>query len=49
MSTGHDRDEPEDEGPWWKPDFTTILVLAVLGAILLILTFELWHTHFGAH
>ena len=49
MSTRHEWNETEDEGPWWRPDFTTVLVVVVLGAILLILTWELWHSHFGAH
>ena len=41
--------EGDDEDRWWRLDFTMVMMLLVFGAILLILTFELWHTHFGSH
>lgn len=41
--------EVEEQRRWWQPDFVTVMVLLVFAAIVLILTFELWHTHFGAH
>ena len=37
----------EDQGRWWRLDFTMILVLLVCFAFLLIMTFEFWHTHFN--
>jgi len=49
MSANHDPDKPDDEGPWWRLDFTMVMMLLILGAILLFLTSELWHTHFGSH
>lgn len=50
MSTRRRQDiTDEDNVGLWPPDFTTVLVVVVLGAILIILTFELWHTHFGSH
>lgn len=39
----------EDEGPWWRLDFTMVLVLLLLASILLFFASELWHQHFGSH
>ena len=47
--TKEDRNELDDDGRWWRLDFTAILVLLVVAAFLLILTFEFWHPHFGFH
>ena len=49
MRPDHKPGKSEDEGRWWSLDFTMVMMLLVLGAILLILTFEFWHTHFGTH
>jgi hypothetical protein len=43
------RDEFDDDGPWWRLDLTMGLILLIALAVLLIITSELWHSHFGAH
>ena len=43
------RTTDDDDGPWWRLDLTMVLMLLILGAILLFLTSELWHAHFGSH
>ena len=47
--TKEDRNEPDDDGRWWRLDFTMVLVLLVCLTVLLIITFEFWHPHFGFH
>ena len=49
MKARDDRNEIEDEGRWWRLDFTTVMVLMVLAALLMIMTFELWHSHPLSH
>lgn len=43
MRPRDDRGTPEDDGRWWRLDFTMILVLMVLIAFLVIITMEVWH------
>jgi hypothetical protein len=43
------RDESENEGRWWRLDFAMVLVLLILATLLMIVTFEFWHSHFGSH
>lgn len=49
MNDDDPRTSDEDNGPWWRLDFTMIMMLLILAAILLFLTSELWHTHFDVH
>lgn len=49
MSARRRPDVVDEEDRLWPPDFATVLVVVVLAAILLIVTFEFWHTHFGSH
>ena len=44
-----ERDDVDNQGRWWRLDFTMILVLLVIVAVLLIITSEFWHTHFVSH
>lgn len=39
----------DDEGPWWRLDFTMVLILLLIAAILMVLGFEFWHSHPFAH
>jgi len=41
--------DESDDGPWWRLDFTMSLILLIALAVLLIITSELWHSHFGVH
>ena len=49
MNPRDTRADFEDEGRWWRLDFTTVLVLLVIVAFLMLLSFELWHSHPGIH
>jgi hypothetical protein len=33
----------------WRFDLTTVMVLVVILAIVLLMSFELWHSHSGIH
>ena len=44
-----DGSDYEDEGPWWRLDFTMVLFLMLIAAVLALLGFEFWHPHFGSH
>lgn len=41
--------DESDDAPWWRLDFTLSLMLLIAVAVLLIITSELWHSHFGVH
>ena len=49
MRAREEQSDFDDEGRWWRLDFTTILLLLVIIGFLMIVTFEFWHTHFGVH
>ena len=49
MNDDDPRTTDDGHGPWWRLDFTMLMMLLILAAILLFLTSELWHTHFDVH
>ena len=49
MSAREERNDFDNQGQWWRLDFTMILVLLVIVAVLLLITSEFWHTHFVSH
>ena len=49
MRAREERDDVDNQGRWWRLDFTMILLLLVIVAVLLLITSEFWHTHFASH
>ena len=41
--------QADDEGPWWRLDFTMVLLLVLAVALFVIFGYEFWHSHGGTH
>jgi hypothetical protein len=45
VSAQEDHNDVDEELPWWRFDFTMILVLVLVAVLLLVVTFEIWIPH----